>query len=69
MLRQNHLAMFQKNIMPNSKFRLDKKSLKLSKFFLRLLIFICKIESHFEFSLQGKLSNSSGKMCAAVSTF
>ena len=29
---------------------------------MRLLIFRCKIEKHFEFSLQEKLSNSSGKM-------
>ena len=29
---------------------------------MRLLIFKCKIEKHFEFSLQEKLPNSSGNM-------
>ena len=41
---------------------LDKKSLKLSNFFLRSLIIRHKIEKDFEFSLQEKLSNFSGKM-------
>ena len=49
-------------IILNSKFMLDKKSLKLSKFFLRSLIIRHKIEKDFEFSLQEKLSNFSGKM-------
>ena len=52
----------EKHIILNSKFMLDKKSLKLSNFFLRSLIIRHKIEKDFEFSLQEKLSNFSGKM-------
>ena len=55
--------MFQKNIYYQIQSSDQIKIyLKLSKLSLRVLIFTCKFEKYFDFSLQEKLSNSSGEM-------